>query len=88
MGRAPNPLKSPYRQRQRFQTRSSLARRQNHVFALSPVSHLTVLAIDGKTNHTTASRPIGAVSLRSRHGTRPWSIRVSGTAKVGTITSR
>ena len=34
-----------------------------------------------------ASRSAEAASRRSRHRTRPWSIRASGTAKVGTMTS-
>ena len=38
-------------------------------------------------NHAAASRPAWAVSRRSRNRTRPWSIRASGTAKVGTMTS-
>ena len=38
-------------------------------------------------NHAATSRPAGVVSRRSRNRTRPWSIRASGTAKVGTMTS-
>ena len=40
-----------------------------------------------ENNHAAASRPAGAVSRRSRHSTRPWSIRASGTPKVGIITN-
>ena len=34
-----------------------------------------------------ASRSAEAAPRRSRHRTRPWIIRASGTAKVGTMTS-
>jgi hypothetical protein len=51
--------------------------------------HLIALlsAIDQARRHTVASRVVTAVCRRSRHRTRPWRIRASGTAKVGTITS-
>ena len=41
----------------------------------------------GERLHAKASRPVGVVSRRSRHRTRPWSISSSGTAKVGIMTS-
>jgi len=40
-----------------------------------------------RKHHAVTSRPVGAVSRRSCHKTRPCNIRASGTAKVGTITS-
>ena len=40
-----------------------------------------------RDNHAATSRFVAGVSRRSRHRTRPWSIRASGTAKVGTMTS-
>src|SRR6516162_6887976 len=40
----------------------------------------------GERHHAVNSRPVGAVSRRSRHKTRPCNIRASGTAKVGTMT--
>jgi hypothetical protein len=51
--------------------------------------HLVALpsAIDQARRHTVASRVVTAVCRGSRHRTRPWRIRASGTAKVGTITS-
>jgi hypothetical protein len=38
-------------------------------------------------DHAAASRPVEVLSRLSRHRTRPWSMRASGTANVGTITS-
>ena len=40
----------------------------------------------GERHHAVTRRPVGAVSRRSRHKTRPCNIRASGTAKVGTMT--
>lgn len=42
---------------------------------------------DEARRQAAATRPVGAVSRRSRKRTRPWSIRASGTEKVGTMTS-
>jgi hypothetical protein len=44
-------------------------------------------ALPGTIDQIAASRSVEAVSRRSRNRTRPWSIRASGTAKVGTMTS-
>ena len=50
--------------------------------------HLAALAFgQAIDNHAAASRPVAVAPRRSRHRTRPCSIRASGTAKVGTMTS-
>ena len=41
----------------------------------------------GERHQAMASRLVEVVSRRNRHRTSPWSIRASGTAKVGTMTS-